>query len=260
MRIVVFDTETTSIEKPFAYNIGYTIWDTDSGKALFKGDYVVEQVWHNRELFTTAYYSDKRDLYISRMRGKTVELDKIGHITSQMRRVFKLYNVECGFAYNSPFDDRVFTFNCDWFKIINPFDTIPIYDIRGYVHKYIAFTKDFQNFCEKHKYFTESGNYSTTAETVYRYIKNDTSFIEEHTALADSEIELEILLHCIKLGAEWGKDYKVYRSIPRTIDKTLEIKDIDGNLVQLPYNHILIRKEKNNKTRIYLKKKVDKQP
>ena len=27
MKIVVFDTETTSIEKPFAYNIGYKIYD-----------------------------------------------------------------------------------------------------------------------------------------------------------------------------------------------------------------------------------------
>ena len=260
MKIVVFDTETTSIEKPFIYNIGFTIYDTDNKTTLYKGDFVVEQVWHNRELFTTAYYSDKRDLYISRMRGKSVELDKLGHITSKMRRLFEFYNVECGFAYNSPFDDRVFTFNCDWFKIINPFDTIPIYDIRGYVHKFIAFKKDFQDFCETNQYFTESGNYSTTAETVYRYITQNTAFIEEHTALADSEIELEILLYCIGLGAEWGKDYKVYKSIPRDIDKTLEIKDIDNNIVSLPYNQITIRKEKNNTTKIYLRKKVDKTP
>lgn len=259
-RIVVFDTETTSIEKPFAYNIGYTIYDTEQGKKLYKGDFVVEQVWHNRELFTTAYYADKRDLYVSRMRGKTCELSKLGHITAQMRRLFKEFKVEFGFAYNSPFDDRVFTFNCDWFKIINPFDNIPIFDIRGYVHKFIAFTPEYQKFCEDNQFFTEGGNYSTTAETVYRYITNNISFIEEHTALADSEIELEILLYCINKGAKWGMDYKVYQSIPRNVDKTLEIKCIDGQLVSLPYNKIMIRKEKNNKTKIYLKKRVDKTP
>ena len=164
------------------------------------------------------------------------------------------------FAYNSPFDDRVFDFNCEWFKIINPFDNIPMFDIRGYVHKYIAFTPDFQQFCENNQYFTESGNFSTTAETVYRYISQNTDFIEEHTALADSEIELEILLYCIGKGGKWGENHKVYRSIPRTVSKELQIKDVDGNLVSLPYNSIMIHKEKNNKTKIYLRKKVDKQP
>ena len=43
MNIVVFDTETVSLEKPFCYNIGYVIVDTESGKRLVRRDYVVEQ-------------------------------------------------------------------------------------------------------------------------------------------------------------------------------------------------------------------------
>jgi hypothetical protein len=70
MNIVVFDTETTSLEKPFCYNIGYVIADIESGNVLLKKDFVVEQVWHNPMLFTTAYYFDKREIYISRMKGK----------------------------------------------------------------------------------------------------------------------------------------------------------------------------------------------
>ena len=76
MRIAVFDTETTSLEKPFCYNIGYVIYDTETGERLIKHDFVAEQIWHNRELFTTAYYAEKRDEYISRMRGKTCEMKK----------------------------------------------------------------------------------------------------------------------------------------------------------------------------------------
>ena len=29
MNILVFDTETISVDKPFCYNIGYAIYDTD---------------------------------------------------------------------------------------------------------------------------------------------------------------------------------------------------------------------------------------
>ena len=32
-----------------------------------------------------------------------------------------------------------------------------------------------------------------TAEVCYRFLTGDTSFVEEHTALADCEIEMEIL-------------------------------------------------------------------
>ena len=78
MNIAIFDTETTSLDKPFCYNIGYLIVDTENHDTLIKRDYVVEQVWHNPMLFTTAYYADKRDIYIKRMRAKTVKMEKYG--------------------------------------------------------------------------------------------------------------------------------------------------------------------------------------
>ena len=58
MNIMVFDTETTNLEKPFCYNIGYVIMDTESREVRAKRDFVVEQVWHNPMLFTTAYYAN----------------------------------------------------------------------------------------------------------------------------------------------------------------------------------------------------------
>lgn len=228
MNIAVFDTETTSLEKPFCYNIGYVIADMETHTILCRKDFVVEQVWHNPMLFTTAYYSNKREIYVSRMKARKTIMDKFGYITQTMIRDFKAYNVELAFAFNSPFDTKVFDYNCEWFKCNNPFDSIPIKDIRAYVHNCIAFTEEYQAFCEKHSYFTESGNYSTTAETVYRYVSGNVDFIEEHTALADSEIEFEILLYCLNKGLSLEKDYKAYSSIPRKIDKMLTVVDTDG--------------------------------
>ena len=247
MNIIVFDTETTSLEKPFVYNIGYTITDTETGANLVEKDFVIEQIWHNLPLFSSAYYADKRPLYVNRMRAKKVQLKKFGSITKDMIRDIENFNISGAYAYNSPFDEKVFNFNCDWFKCINPFETLPIFDIRGYVHKTIAFTDEFQKFCEANEFFTDSGNYSTTAETLFRYISQNTDFVEEHTALSDSRIEAEILKMCVEMGAEYGTEYKVYRSVPRKTEKELNVY-INGELTDT-YTYT---KKINRKDNIYL--------
>lgn len=230
MNIAIFDTETTSLDKPFCYNIGYLIVDTENHDILVKRDYVVEQVWHNPMLFITAYYADKRDIYIKRMRAKTVKMEKYGYICQQMIRDFKQFDVAGAYAYNSGFDERVFNFNCDWFKCNNPFDNVPIFDIRGYAHQFIV-NDDFKRFCDTYEYYTDNGNYSTTAETLYRFITNNIDFEEEHTALCDSIIETEILLDSISQGAEYNTNYTVLKSIPRRVKKTLTVKDAEKNIV-----------------------------
>lgn len=251
MKICVFDTETTDLNKPFVYNIGFCIADTDTREILVKEDWVVEQVWHNLPLFETAYYAEKRPIYISRMKGKSVRMEKYGFITQRTARLFKAFNVECAFAYNSPFDVKVFDHNCNWFKCQNPFDNIPVFDIRGYVHHKIAFTDEYQKFCDENMRYTEAGNYSTTAETVYQFLAKDIDFKEEHTALSDSLIEFAILSKCVDMGAEWGKEYKVYSSVPNKARKELRV--IMGEDEEtFSYNKIRISK-KFNETKIVLK-------
>ena len=235
MNIMVFDTETTNLEKPFCYNIGYVIFDTERREVIVKRDFVVEQVWHNSMLFTTAYYADKREIYVGRMKARKCLMDKFGYITQKMYRDIVDFEITDAYAYNSPFDVKVFAYNCEWFKCINPFDNVAIHDIRGYVHKCIAWKEDYQAFCNEHNEFTESGNYSTTAESVFRFLSNDTEWNEEHTALADSEIECAILCECIERGCEWNKDYKVYRSITKNEVKQFEVIDCEGKSYLFDY-------------------------
>lgn len=246
MNIVIFDTETTSLDKPFVYNIGYIIGN-ERGETLVKRDFVVEQIWHNLPLFNSAYYADKRPLYVERMRARRVVMDKFGYICQQMRRDFKLFEVAGAYAYNSKFDERVFEFNCDWFKCSNPFDTTPIFDIRGNVHNYLV-TPEFLEWCEQREEFTETGNYSTTAETLTRYLRSEDDFAEEHTALADSEIEFEILLATLKAGAQLGVAYPIQRSIGREVERELHIKTAEQTDYFFKYRKIRINRDRTEIT------------
>lgn len=226
MNIVIFDTETTNLEKPFCYNIGYTIVNATTREILCKKDYVCEQVWHNIPLFSTAYYAEKRLVYVAAMRAKKTILKKYGFIMRDMARDFKNFEVKKAYAFNAPFDDKVFTFNCDFFKVNNPFENIPIIDILPIAQKFVGFTTDYKNFCECHSLFTEGGNYSCNAENLTKYITGNIDFTEDHTALSDSLIEKDILFYCEDKGANIFQSYKKYVSIPRKMKKTLTIKQI----------------------------------
>lgn len=221
-KVMIFDTETTSLIKPFCYNNGYIVADSETGAIYEKKDFVIEQIWHNLPLFESAYYAEKRPIYIKRMKARAVKMIKFGYMCREMAKDIKKYSIEYAFAYNSNFDEKVFNFNCDWFKCINPFDNVEIKDIRGYAHKFLI-NKDFKAFCERHELFTDSGNYSTTAETIYKYLTNKIDFVEEHTALSDSIIEWEILKECINKGGRIEETYPSKKSIPRIQDKILTI-------------------------------------
>ena len=253
MNILVFDTETVGLNKPFCYDVGYLIFDTDERTILTKKSRVIEQVWHNIPLFNTAYYADKRPLYVSALRGRTTKLSKWGYVCNEMRRDIAYYNVQCGFAYNSDFDERVFAYNCEWYHNINPIEILPIYDIRGYFHKAIENSKDFENFCEENELFTDSGAYSTTAETAYKYITNDLDFKEAHTALNDSEIELEILRDCVYFhNLEWGGAYEAKKSIERNKIRTIELYKNKELIFQDTYKKMISKKSQND-LKIYLR-------
>ena len=89
MNVIIFDTETTDINKCFCYNIGYVIADMDNDTILCKKDFVIEQIWHNLPLFSTAYYAEKRPLYVKAMKAKKTKMTKYGYACQEMIRDIK---------------------------------------------------------------------------------------------------------------------------------------------------------------------------
>lgn len=227
---IVFDTETTSLDKPFCYDFGYLIINSEDFSVVKECHYVVEQIWHNLPLFESAYYKEKRPLYISLMRSKKATMDKWGYIMRGLARDVKQYNITDAYAYNSDFDDKVMTFNCDWFKCNNPFETVAIHDIWGYASQFITLQDNYKAFCEDNQRFTDTGNYKSSAEVVYQYITNDPDFVEDHMGLLDGQIESHILNYCILNGAKWATDYKVQKILPRPKKVPFKVK-INGTEV-----------------------------
>ena len=82
---------------------------------------------------------------------------------------------------------------------------------------------------------------------MYRYITNNTGFIEDHTALEDSKIELEILL---KSGIQFGKKLKNTRTVLKDDDffETITIVIDKKEILEIDYKSQMKR---NNK--IYFK-------
>lgn len=224
MNIMIFDTETTGLDKPFCYDVGYLIFDTDNNVILCEKHFVVEQIWHNLPLFESAYYKEKRPLYVQLMRTHKATMKKFGYITQEMARDIESYEISHAYAYNSDFDEKVFSYNCDWFKVINPFDNVDIHDIWGFVSQFISCNDDYKMYCEEHQLFTDTGNYKASAEAVYRYLTKENEFNEDHMGVYDAEIETYILHECIERGADYEEHYKVTKVLPRMIEKPFTIK------------------------------------
>lgn len=242
MNIIVFDTETVSLVKPFTYEIGYTIVNAETFDIFYRRDMLVEEVWNNKMLFELAHYADKRATYEQMVSAKLLNVRPFADICWLMANDIKKFDVKMGFAYNSPFDIKVFEFNCEYFNCVNPLNAITIHDIRAYANEFIC-NHAYLAYCETHSLFTETGNYSASAESVYRFITKNENFEEAHMALNDAEIETEILATAVEKGAVLGENYTV-RNFPRLIAKPCVIK-IDGEEV---YDGDIIKVNKRNNT------------
>lgn len=191
---LILDTETISLEKPFVYDLGYTIADAD-GNIIAKKSYVITQIWNNKELFATSYYADKKPLYYARLKSKYSKKVCWGNAMRYLANDIKKYGVTEIFAYNSRFDTRAINFMCAWYKVVNGLGAFKIKDIMEYI-KPIIETEDYKNFCLANGYMTnqKEPQCQKKAETLFRYITQNTDFVEEHTGLEDSIIELQILM------------------------------------------------------------------
>lgn len=248
------DKKKLAIAKPLVYDIGWTIASRTHG-IMEKRNFLVAETFSVPAVFNTAYYKEKRPLYLDMMaRGEIMVLpwDEIMKILLE-----DLQDAAYICAYNAMFDFKkaiVFTelyirnlYSPRYYewedlqrescrRILNEkkkqnqrdFDPehfifrgekYPMIDIWGVACKYLLNNEKYKRMCLKEGKISNSGLYFTTnAEVAMQYLSQRFDFIEDHTALSDAEIETKILFYCLKQGKIiQGIIYFPYKMLGETV-------------------------------------------
>lgn len=201
--ILVFDTETTGhIQSPLIYDIGWAILD-ENLNVVVKREYLVREIFTNEFLMNSAYYINKKPAYDKRVANKEIQVWSIIYIYQKLMKDIKRYKVSSLAAYNIQFDMRAMyttlkltqaQLTPKWYNLTQKKKLICLW---GLACDTILLKQEFKNIAQEQEWLTDKGNILTNAEVAYRYITNDLEFEEEHTALKDVEVEIEILKHIL---------------------------------------------------------------
>ena len=201
--IMVLDTETcTSLEEPLVYDIGWAVVDKQGNIYKSKSYIVAEIFFGEKDLMTSSYYAEKIPMYLEDIKVGNRKVASYYEIRKQLFEDMEEFGVEVVSAYNARFDVKALNFTSKWISekpYFFPYNQ-QIWCIMKMATDTICKQKMYDYFCKSNGFLT---NHKTpqnrrTAEVVYRYIENDTDFIESHTALEDVEIETAIMAHCFR--------------------------------------------------------------
>lgn len=217
---MVFDTETTSYTKesglgfPLIYDLAYAIVDK-KGKIYEKENYIIKEVYYNK-MFSNAFYGSKRPIYEKMIENKEVKVSSFPKAMYEINNTLKKYPNMTIAAYNLGFDIRALKNTAKitkvkWYdnkdvKSLFYSQKVKKQDIWSLaVETILSVQKGFPKFIEKHDLYTEVGNPLSNAEVAYQYIHKDPNFIEDHTALSDVLIEVEIMAHSFRQNKKFTK-------------------------------------------------------
>lgn len=232
------EKQTIAIAKPLVYDIGWVIIDRQ-GNEVKKVNYLVQETFFVPNVFNTAYYCEKRPIYMDLLSKGLISAkcwnDIIIELESDLAScdMVTAYNACFDFKKAIPFTERYIyhLYNTDYNKwekgqkkhcnrlikgekddseknpeFLNPVFTLrnknyPMCDLWSLACDRLINIDRYRDYCLKNKLVTASAIYfKTSAETSFQYLMNQYEFIEDHTALSDALIESQILLKALKKG------------------------------------------------------------
>ena len=195
-KFIVIDTETTNdIDFPLCYDIGFAVVDK-KGRIYEKFSFVVAEIFFDKELMSSAYFSEKIPQYRKDIKKGKRKVRQIMTIRRILYQVCKKYNISVIMAHNARFDYKSLSLTLRYvtkskFRYFIPYG-VSIYDTLKMSRKFFAKNYRYVQYCKKNGFVTKNNKPKFTAEIIYRYIIKDISFVESHTGLEDVLIEKEI--------------------------------------------------------------------
>lgn len=221
--ILVLDTETVgTFSKPIIHDIGWENVDKVFNR-LVKKHYLVKELHIDQPwiLKTSDFYRGKAKIYEKWIAEGSVEIKPWREIIAELVKDLKTVKVIS--AYNLAFDYKAINYTNQFFnngdtKLMELIDKKTRLCIWGLACDTILDTDDYREYATMKDFISEKGNYLTNAESCYAYLIGDETFEEEHTALADVEIEIEILKHIVencKGKVKYGLAYNCWRKVQK---------------------------------------------
>lgn len=195
-KFIVIDTETTNdIDFPLCYDIGFAVVDK-KGRVYKKFSFVVAEIFFDKELMSSAYFSEKIPQYRKDIKKGKRKVRQIMTIRRILYQVCKKYNISVIMAHNARFDYKSLSLTLRYitkskFRYFLPYG-VSVYDTLKMSRKFFAKNYKYIQYCKKNGFVTKNNKPKFTAEIIYRYIIKDISFVESHTGLEDVLIEKEI--------------------------------------------------------------------
>lgn len=228
--------QKVAIAKPLVYDIGWVISDRQ-GNVIKKVNYLVQETFFVPNVFNTAYYCNKRPIYMDLLaKGEILSAnwnDIMAILISDLNMcdLTTAYNACFDFKKAIPFTEKYIKhlYSADyneWEKdqrkkcekiikgkddsnnpeYLQPYFELrgkkyPIADLWGVACERLINIDKYRNYCLQNKLLTASATYfKTSAETSFQYLMNQHDFTEDHTALSDALIEMAILTKALKKG------------------------------------------------------------
>lgn len=193
------DTETVggATAPTGTYNYGLVIHDRYGNIVATQNLLVAE---HYHKIKDDDYAKKNFHLYEQYLReGKISMVATEDEAISLMRNLCRFCRVKYIMAFNSGFD--MTKTKCK--ELLDEFEFIDIWLI---ALQTLTHYKRFKAFCDNFNLKNKKGTCLTNAQTMYAYITNSPNYEEEHTALADSLIEMAIFVECLKTHKKFTKN------------------------------------------------------
>ena len=194
------------------YHLAGFIHDRE-GRVIAPFNYLIAE--HFDKINADEYAKKNFGRYLRMVAEGTVTMvDTEAHAIQMVDALCSCYGVRYMMAYNSAFDFGKTACR----KLIENREFIDIYLM---TLQTITHLKKYAKFCRENGFRSASGkSCATSAESVYAYLTGNAEYEEEHTALEDSKIEMQIFLACLRTHKAYTKnvhqwEYKKGKCFPK---------------------------------------------